>query len=297
MTAVTLTVLVALWQPSTGPLALKPPKHGDVYVVAHRGAHKGIPENTLAAYEKAIDFGVDFVEIDVRATKDGHFVSIHNDTVDAYVVDGTSGKVRDFTLEALRALDIGSRVGPQWKGQKIPTFEEILDLCKGRCGIYLDLKDAPVGPLVEAVKQRAMEHDVLWYADRHEIMELKKRCPECIAMPDPGPEENLPRLIEELKPRVIAAVWRHFSKTFVDTCHAAGAIVIVDEGGRGYWEQALEWHVDGIQTNYPEELIRFLKTRKHAERKRSRSLSRRWLRVFRKLREKASAFSGESVSN
>ena len=51
---------------------LRTPKHGGVYVVAHRGAHNGIPENSLAAYRKAIELGVDFVEIDIRATKDGN---------------------------------------------------------------------------------------------------------------------------------------------------------------------------------------------------------------------------------
>lgn len=282
MKAVLLAVLAVLGQPSSGTLSLKPPKHGGVYVVAHRGAHRGIPENTLAAYRKAIDLGVDFVEIDVRTTKDGRFVSIHNADVDDYVADGTTGKVRDFTLEALRRLDIGSRIGPEWKGQKIPTVEEILDLCRGRCGIYLDLKDAPVGPLVEAVRQRGMERDVLWYANPDEIRQIRQLCPDCIGMPDPGPEKNLPQLIEDLRPRVIAATWRHFSRDFAETCHAARAIVIVDESWFRSWRRAVARHADGIQTNHPEELIRFLKKRKGTERKR---LAWRWLRVFRKSRE------------
>jgi len=56
---------------------LPKPKQGNTYVVAHRGVHNGIPENTLAAYQKAIDLGCDFVEIDIRKTKDGRFVSVH----------------------------------------------------------------------------------------------------------------------------------------------------------------------------------------------------------------------------
>ena len=261
MTTIALIACVLLAGPPADPLPLKPPKHGGVYVVAHRGAHKDIPENTLAAYQKAIDLAVDFVEIDVRTTKDGRFVSVHNSTVDAYCLDGTTGKVSDFTLAELKALDIGSRVGPKWKEERIPPFEEILDLCKGKCGVYLDLKEAPVAPLVEAIKKRGMEHDVLWYAEPDEIKEMKKLCPGCIEMPDPGPEKRLAKLIEELKPRVVAAVWRHFSKTFVETCHAAGAIVIVDERDPGCWKQALEWQSDGIQTDHPEELITFLKER------------------------------------
>jgi glycerophosphoryl diester phosphodiesterase len=68
-------------------------RHGGVYVVAHRGAHNGIPENTLAAYEAAIEMGVDFVEVDLRTTKDGYIVSIHNKQIDSYVTDGRRGLV------------------------------------------------------------------------------------------------------------------------------------------------------------------------------------------------------------
>ncbi|MBI3118815.1 MAG: glycerophosphodiester phosphodiesterase family protein, partial [Candidatus Hydrogenedentes bacterium] len=149
---------------------LPPPKHGGVYVVAHRGAHEGIPENTLAAYRKAIELGADFVEIDVRTTKDGKFVSVHNGSVDAYTKD-KKGAVRDLTLEELKALDIGSRIGPEWKEERIPTFEEILEVCKDKIGIYLDLKDAPVAELVPIIKAHGMEKNILWYADPSELKE------------------------------------------------------------------------------------------------------------------------------
>jgi len=260
-----LTVLlsiVTLTSAST-ELPLLPPKQGGLYVVAHRGAHQGIPENTLAAYQKAIDLGADFVEIDVRTTKDGKFVSVHNSSIDAYA-PGHTGNVAEMTLEELRALDIGSRVGPEWAGAKIPTFEEILDLCKGKIGIYLDLKNAPVMPLAEAIMARGMEHQVIWYAGVSELEEMKEVCPECVEMPDPGPEEFLAKLLET-KPRVVASVWRFYSPAFVKACHDAGAIVIVDESDPTCWEDAIAWGSDGIQTNHPEELIAFLKEREAAK--------------------------------
>jgi len=237
-------------------LPINPPKHGGVYVVAHRGAHNGIPENTLPAYQKAIDLGVDFVEIDVRMTRDHHFVSCHNDEVNKYTIEDTPGKISEMTLPEVRALDVGSRVGPQWKGTRIPTFEEILDLVKGKCDIYLDLKDAPVAPLIKMIKERGMEHDVLWYAyDDSDFVNVQQICPECIIMPDPGPEENLPALIKKFHPGVIAAVWKHLSASFVEMCHKAGAIVIVDDGGPETWSDILKWGTDGIQTNKPAKLI------------------------------------------
>ncbi|MCB0684956.1 MAG: hypothetical protein KDC53_00485, partial [Saprospiraceae bacterium] len=73
--------LPALGQESQMP-RLSPPKHGETYVIAHRGAHKDAPENSLPAYQKAIDLGCDFIEIDVRSTNDSELVSIHNADID-----------------------------------------------------------------------------------------------------------------------------------------------------------------------------------------------------------------------
>ncbi|HOV75198.1 MAG TPA: glycerophosphodiester phosphodiesterase family protein [Candidatus Hydrogenedentes bacterium] len=238
-------------------LPLKPPKQGGVYVIAHRGVHDGIPENTLPAYKKAIEIGADFVEIDVRTTKDGHFVSIHNGEVNAYTKDA-EGPVASFTLEQLRAMDIGSRVGPQWKEARIPTLEEILELCKGRIGIYLDLKNAPIPELARIVKARGMEHEMVWYIGGSMAPLLRSECPDCIAMPDPGPEMFLPGLLSTVKPRIVATTWKHCSRTFVEKCHASGALVFCDDGGPETWQPLLERGVDGIQTDRPEELIRLL---------------------------------------
>ncbi len=245
-------------------LPIKPPKHGGIYVVAHRGAHleEQIPENSIPAYQKAIDIGADFVEIDVRMTKDGHFVSCHNGEVSKYVVGGNPGKISEMTLDEIKQLDIGSRISEKWKGTQIPTFDEILDLCKGKIGIYLDLKNAPIKPLIEKIRERGMERDVIWYADDVELEEVKAECPECVIMPDPGPEKNLIALIERFHPEIIAAVWKYMSAGFMNTCHDAGAIVIVDDGGPDTWQQALEWGLDGIQSDHPAALIKFLDNRK-----------------------------------
>lgn len=246
---------------------LRPPHTGGVYVVAHRGAHEGIPENTLVAYQKAIDLGCDFVEIDVRTTKEGRFVSVHNADVEFYTGGAVKGRVRDMTLDELRALDIGSRVGPEWKDVKIPTFEEILDLCKGKIGIYLDLKDADVEPLIEMIRARGMERDVLWYAGPAKLRRVRELCPECIIMPDPGPEKNLDRVLAEFRPLVVASTWDNYSQTFAEKCRAAGAKVIVDDGGPSTWLPMLSWETDGIQTDRPAELITRLveESRRHSD--------------------------------
>ncbi len=258
--------LVSLGRPQAEPL--RPPRHGGVYVVAHRGAHLDAPENTLPAYQRAIELGVDFVEVDVRTTKDGHFVSSHNDGIGKYVIGANPGKIAGMTLAELEALNVGERLGERWKGTHIPTFEQILNLCRGKVGIYLDLKDAPVESLVRLIRQRGMERDVLWYAySDSDLFAVQRLCPECVIMPDPGPVANLPAVLEKFQPAVVASVWKHCSKRFVEMCHQAGAIVIVDDHGPETWHDLLDWGVDGIQTDHPEELIDLLEKRERAGKK------------------------------
>ncbi len=255
-----LLVALTLLTQVQGPEAALPrqPRQGGVYVVAHRGVHEGIPENTLAAYRKAIDLGADFVEVDLRETADGRIVSIHNHTVDAYAAADV-GPVNSFTLEELKAMDIGSRVGPEWANERIPAFEEILELCKGKIGIYLDLKQGDVEKIVGLVRRYGMERDVLWYAGVPQLRQVRDACPECILMPDPGAESNLARLLDLFSPKAVASTWSHASRSFADACRAANALLLVDDDGPETWNDLLNWGVAGIQTDHVEALIERLR--------------------------------------
>lgn len=243
------------------------PKNGNTYVIAHRGAHIGIPENTLAAYKKAIELGCDFVEIDVRRTKDGRFVSVHNATVDAYS-EGVKGRVNGFTLAELKKMNIGKRFGPVWENERIPTFEEILQLCRGQIGIYLDLKEPNVEELVSIIKHYGMERDVVWYIPASYmkgIMAVKNTCDGCFPMPDPGPAKNIEKVIERVHPRVIATDMGELNENYVKIAHENNTKVFVDEkkGTEAEWARILNWGTDGIQTDDPEKLIRFLTRKIH----------------------------------
>jgi glycerophosphoryl diester phosphodiesterase len=241
-------------------------KNGNVYVIAHRGAHVGIPENSLPAIQKAIELHCDFVEIDTRLTKDGHIVSVHNSSVDEYVV-GSRGKVNGFTLEEIKKLDIGEKTGANWKNTRIPTIEEILQVCKGKIRIYLDLKEPLVEQLIPIIRKYGMEQDIVWYIPvnrSEEIKLLQKLSPKSIPMPDPGSEKNIEQVCQAFHPKVLASDMGQLNASFVQKAHQNSASVFVDEnkGTVEEWSQILEWGTDGIQTDDPEKLISFLKRRK-----------------------------------
>ena len=108
-------------------------------VIAHRGASGHAPENTLAAFRRAVSLGANFIETDLQLTRDTRFVAIHDDTVDR--TTNGHGKVHDLTLADLRRLDAGSWFGGEFTGERIPTLEEILEFSKKHDVVfYLELK-------------------------------------------------------------------------------------------------------------------------------------------------------------
>ncbi len=111
-------------------------------MIAHRGApaSSGAPENTLAAFRAAIDAGADWLEFDVRATRDGRLVVLHDATVDR-TTDG-SGAIADLTLEQARALDAGN-------GERIPTVDEVVGLAMAAgVPILPEIKGGPEHPAI-----------------------------------------------------------------------------------------------------------------------------------------------------
>jgi len=110
----------------------------NIFVAAHRGWCSKYPENTMLAFRKAVEAGVDQIETDVRVTRDGELVLIHDSTVDR-TTNGT-GKVCDKLLSELLTLDAGSYMGEEFKGTKIPTFREFMEYVKDLPNMTLDLE-------------------------------------------------------------------------------------------------------------------------------------------------------------
>ena len=115
--------------------------------IGHRGAAGYCPENTFASFHKALQLGVDFIEMDVQMTKDGQLVVIHDPTVNR--TTNGKGKVKDFTLKEIQALDAGSWFDPKFTGEKIPSLSEFLDEFGGKVGILLEIKNPSLYPGIE----------------------------------------------------------------------------------------------------------------------------------------------------
>jgi len=104
----------------------------NILKISHRGASAYEPENTLRAIKRALGYAVDMVEVDVRETRDGQIVVIHDETLER--TTNGRGYVHQMSFSELRKLDAG-------RGEKIPALQEVIDLVKGRVGLVIELKD------------------------------------------------------------------------------------------------------------------------------------------------------------
>ncbi|MEK6561886.1 MAG: glycerophosphodiester phosphodiesterase [Candidatus Binatota bacterium] len=117
----------------------------DFIKIAHRGSSGSYPENTRLAFEKAIEAGADMIEMDCRLSKDGHVVVIHDDRLDRTA--RAKGFVKGKTLRQLKKLDVGAWLKKSFKGERILTLEEILEIVSGKVEINLEIKSVLRGPL------------------------------------------------------------------------------------------------------------------------------------------------------
>lgn len=110
-----------------------------VEIIAHKGASGLAPENTMAAFELALEMEVDMIELDVRNTSDEQIIVFHDETLDR-TTDGT-GLVHDYTLDEIKKLDAGAWFGEaKFVEERVPTLKEVLDYINGRCKVLIEIK-------------------------------------------------------------------------------------------------------------------------------------------------------------
>jgi glycerophosphoryl diester phosphodiesterase len=134
-----------------------------VKVLGHRGCAGIEPENTIRAFKRAMNLGVDYIELDVRKSRDKKLVVIHDDKVDR--TTNGNGYVRDLTFEAIRKLDAG-------KGEKIPSLEEALDLLKkGKQRIAIEIKEPDtLDEILKIVMEEGLSSKVIIVSFWHNVL-------------------------------------------------------------------------------------------------------------------------------
>ena len=236
--------------------------------IAHRGASAYAPENTLAAFDLALDMGVNDIELDVHFTKDNYIVVIHDDTVER-TTNGV-GYVSGLTLAQLKKLDAGSWFGKGFSEQRISTLTDVLDRYRGQLNFHIEIKARSVPGLAsktcDMVRSYGIENNVVitsfW---KQWVEEAKSHAPEIktgwLVPLGPGSPWN-DRLVDEaveaqfdqLCPRAElitpALVNKIQNRGLEVRCHG-----VFDED---LMRKAVKCDVDGMTINFPDKLRDYL---------------------------------------
>jgi glycerophosphoryl diester phosphodiesterase len=225
----------------------------DVLVMAHRGASKAAPENTMAAIHQAIEDGADWVEIDVQETADGQVVVLHDS--DFMKIAGSDLKIWDATLQDLEDIDIGSWFAPEFKDQRVPTLGDVLDECKGKVGVNIELKYyGHDQQLEQRVAEIVESHDM---ASDIKLMSLKMD--GVVKMKSVRPDWKVGLLmsvaagdIKDLEVDFLAVNAQFASRRLIRTAHASGKQVYVwTVNDAPTMSSMISRGVDGLLTDKP----------------------------------------------
>lgn len=234
--------------------------------IAHRGA-SGLglaPENTLAAFEKAIQLGVDVIEIDVHATRDGQIVVLHDATVDR-TTDGT-GFVAEQSFEEVRRVDAGSWFAAEFTGERVPLLEEVLDLARHRALVLIEIKaDFITERILQVIETTvAAEHVVLQSFNPAIVERVKLLAP---ALPTALLIGQLPTTPSRVRARRLVQQVLQVGANALASWHATLTPPFLEEmrkRGVAVWAWTVDediamrdlamMGVQGIITNYPDRL-------------------------------------------
>ncbi|MGV3720909.1 MAG: glycerophosphodiester phosphodiesterase family protein [Actinomycetota bacterium] len=255
-------VAVALAAGVGGPIS-RAAEHREPLLVAHRGLARQAPENTLAAYGACLSLGLGF-ETDVRRTRDGRLVIVHDETVDR--TTNGKGVVTDLEFATIRALDAGSWFHPVFRNERVPTLDDTLKLVaeRGRADtlVAIDLKGEDVrieANIVAAAKRRGVLSRLVFIGRAINTPEVRTRLREA------DPKARAARLAQTPKelPAAVAdpgCQWAYLrfvpSPAQVNTVHRAGKRVFiagptVAEKQPENWRAAAEAGADAFLTDEP----------------------------------------------
>ncbi len=248
-------------------------------VIAHRGACAHAPENTLAAFRRAAALGSSAIETDLRVTREGRFVLLHDARVNR--TTNGRGRIADLPFGAVRRLDAGSWFAAEFAGERVPTLEETLALAAELdLGIYLELKTSLEGALpfalAEALRRLPRPPRIVLLAfDARALVRMRSVRPRLetgllVGRADPmiekarrmgsgllagrtGPKIEVAR---RAGARLLAPRARRVSARLVERAHEAGLGVVawtVNEPKE--MRRLLALGVEGLMTDWPDRLI------------------------------------------
>lgn len=238
---------------------LTPPR--STQIMAHRGMAGQAPESTRPAIQRAIEDGIEWIEVDVRLTKDGQHAVFHDETLEGKT--NGSGSVKDCALADFLKLDAGSKFGPRYAGVPPLSLSQCLEFAKGRVNVCLDCKDVNPEQLAAEITGAGMEKQVIVF-DKPDVLRRVNQASggKVPIMAHWRVAEGTAKWIDELKPAGVEISVDEITPERCAEFHAKGIRVEAILNGAAdraeTWTRMKEAGVDWLQTDKAEEIVALL---------------------------------------
>lgn len=229
-------------------------------IVVHRGANKLAPENTMAATQKCIELGADYVEVDVRTSKDGVLYILHDFTLDR-TTNGT-GPIQEMHSSEIDKLDAGSWFSEEFAGEKVPRLEPFLNAVNGKVKIYFDVKKADLQQLIDLVYKTGFENDCFfWFSSNRRAAQFRKLDNKLALKMSVRKQEDLETILD-FNPQLIECSLELVTPQIVDFCKKNNLKIMVNalqkEGYKNY-QNIIDSEANMVNLDYPDKMIELLK--------------------------------------
>lgn len=231
-----------------------------IEIVVHRGANRLAPENTEASAFAALDHGANWVEVDVRTTRDRRLYNLHDETLDR-TTNGT-GKLSDWMAADVDTLDAGSWFGPAFKGLHVPTIAAMLDALKGKANVFFDVKrGTPVADLVKLVRDKGFsDNSFFWFADPEMLKEFVRIAPEMKVKVNASSIERLQEWMTVCTPSYVEVTADAITPAFRTFCHEHHVKIMaaIQNASKQDYLNAIAARPDLVNLDQPELFVRLL---------------------------------------
>jgi len=235
--------------------------------VAHRGDSGNAPENTLSAYQKAIESGIPAIEVDVHLTKDNYVVAIHDDNLGR--ISNINKLISDCNYSDLLELEVGSWFDSKFKNEHIPTLEQVMELIHDKVYLVLELKPFSQRPnefvqeVLKLIEKYKYAEKTIFVSFDYNLLKIIRKTNKylnigAIKIPD---SNLLPTDLQYVsKCDVVICSINELDDNFNNNAKLNKiSIAVYDVDTVELLEKAMNYRVQGIGTNYPEIILKKLK--------------------------------------
>ena len=226
-------------------------QNSPIQIVCHRGANEFAPENTYASSQICIDWGMDYVEIDVNSSNDGVLYVFHG--LELEKTTKGKGIIMAHLAEDIDQLDAGEMFDPKFKGEPIPRLDNYLSWIKGKAKLFLDIKFADLNQLIALIRKHKFENECFfWFQMPEMAITFRKLAPDLTLKGNANSIPEVKQVIDALDANIVEIDYENANPDLIDFCKTNDirSMIYYQDAEEEVFEKIIKLQPDFINTNY-----------------------------------------------